>query len=440
MTGLMGFAGALCPLAPSLPVFYMLRGLQGLAGGAVTPLLITVALRYCPVKYRLFGFAAYALSSNFGPNMSLPIAGWSSDFGGLPGIFWNIVPFCALSMAALAYGLPKDPLRLDRFRGFDLAGLISGAASLAMLATAATQGNRLNWFGSPLFTILLVAGGLLFAFFLLNEWSHPSPIFKLQILSRPNFLFAVIGILVLVLVFLGVVIVPLEFLSEAHGYRPSDVGYLAIIIALPQLLILPLFSGVLSIERIDCRWVFISGMLLVACSCYMATFLTSEWVRDDFYFIVALLSFGEAMAILPLLMLVVDKMPPEDGPYVSAIFNSTKGSASILIGTIIEGFGRWRTAHHSSVLVSQLGRNPDAYQEHISALSSQLSGAIPDTGARASVTLRMMAEHVHLQSVTLAMADLYRLLLVIVFAMIVVTLTIPTRIFPPHLTAQNPTR
>lgn len=435
MTGLMAVAGALCPFATNLTTFYVLRGLQGLAGGAVTPLLITVALRYCPIQYRLFGFAAYALSSNFGPNMSLPIAGWSSDFGGLPGIFWNIVPFCALSMAALAYGLPKDPLRLDRFKGFDLVGVVSGAASLAMLATAATQGNRLNWFDSPLFTVLLVAGGLLFAFFLLNEWFHPAPIFKLQILSRPNFLFAVIGILVLVLVFLGVVIVPLEFLSEAHGYRPSDVGYLAIIIALPQLIILPLFAAILSNERVDCRWVFITGMLLVACSCYLATFLTSAWIRDDFYFIVALLSLGEAMAILPLLMLVVDKMPPDDGPYVSAIFNSTKGSASILIGTIIEGFGRWRTAHHSSVLVSQLGRNPNAYQEHVSALSTQLSGTIPEAGARSGVTLQMMAEHVHLQSVTLAMADLYRLLLAIVFAMIVVTLTIPTRIFPHRSTS-----
>jgi DHA2 family multidrug resistance protein len=440
MTGLMAVAGALCPFAPNLAIFYILRGVQGLAGGAVTPLLITVALRYCPPQYRLYGFAAYALSSNFGPNMSLPVAGWSSDYGGLFGIFWNIVPFCALSMAALAYGLPKDPLRLDRFKGFDIIGLITGAISLAMLVTAATQGDRLNWFDSPLFMLLMTGGGFLFAFFLLNEWFHPTPIFKLQILRRPNFLFAVIGILVLVVVFLGVVVVPLHFLSEAHGYRPGDAGNLALIIALPQLVILPLFSAILNIERVDCRWVFTGGMLLVAWSCYLATSLTSGWVRDDFYFIVALLSVGEAMAILPLLMLVVDQMPPDDGPYVSALFNSTKGFASVLIGTIIEGFGRWRIGHHSSVLVSQLGRQPEACREHLSAIGAHLAGAMPEPGARADVALEMLAEHVHLQSFTLAMADLYRLLLAIVFAMIVVTLTIPTRIYPPRAIAPKPPR
>jgi DHA2 family multidrug resistance protein len=440
MTGLMALAGFLCPFAPNLGVFYFLRGLQGLAGGAVTPLLITVALRYCPPQYRLYGFAAYALSSNFGPNMSLPIAGWSSDYFGLNGIFWNIVPFCMLSMAAVAYGLPKDPWRLDRFKNFDIVGVITGVVSLVMLALSATQGDRLNWFDSPLFSFLFIGGGFLFAFFLLNEWHHPAPIFKLQILGRPNFLFSVIGILVLVVVFLGVVVVPLEFLTEAQGYRPNDVGNLALIIALPQLLILPLISAILNIERVDCRWVFICGLILAGTSCYLASQLTSEWIRDDFYWIVALLSVGEAMAILPLLMLVVDQMPPDDGPYVSALFNSTKGFASILIGTIIAGFGRWRVAHHSSVLVSQLGRQPEPYHEHLAVVGGQLTSAVPEAGARADVALDMLAEHVHLQSATLAMADLYRLLLLIIAAMIVVTLTIPTRIYPPRSVAPQPPR
>ncbi|WP_448140330.1 MFS transporter [Sphingopyxis fribergensis] len=435
MTGAMALAGLFCPLAPNLPIFYFLRGVQGLAGGAVTPLLITVALRYCPPHYRLYGFAAYALSSNFGPNMSLPIAGWSSDYGGVFGIFWNIIPFCALAMAAIAYGLPRDPLRLDRFKGFDLIGVILGAVSLAMIVTAATQGDRLNWFDSPLFAFLSVGGGILFVLFLLNEWFHPAPIFKLQILARPNFLFSVIGILVLVVVFLGVVVVPLHFLGEAHGYRPADAGNLALIIALPQLVILPLISGLLNIERFDCRWVFIGGLILVAFSLYLSTSLTSEWMRSDFYAIVTLLSVGEAMAILPLLMLVVADMPPDDGPYVSALFNSTKGFASVLIGTIIEGFGRWRIGHHSSALVSQLGQRPASYEEHLATLSDHLAGAIPGPGDRADAALGMFAEHIHLQSVTLAMADLYRLLLIIVFAMIAVTLLLPTRVYPPRSVA-----
>lgn len=40
--------GVLCPLAPNLQVFLLLRALQGLCGGALPPLLMSVALRFLP--------------------------------------------------------------------------------------------------------------------------------------------------------------------------------------------------------------------------------------------------------------------------------------------------------------------------------------------------------------------------------------------------------
>ncbi|KAG1254729.1 hypothetical protein G6F66_014984 [Rhizopus arrhizus] len=55
--------GVLCPLAPNLPTFLLLRALQGLAGGALPPLLISVALRYLPPGIKLYGLAGYALTA-----------------------------------------------------------------------------------------------------------------------------------------------------------------------------------------------------------------------------------------------------------------------------------------------------------------------------------------------------------------------------------------
>lgn len=440
MTASMAILGLLCPFAPNIPTLYVLRAAQGLSGGALTPLLITVALRYCPPHYRLFGFAAYALSSNFGPNMSLPVAGWSSDYGGLLGIFWNIVPLCAIALAAIAYGIPTDPLRLDRFRTFDWLGVLTGVISISALTLAANQCDRLNWFSSPLFCLLVVGGGLLFCFFLLNEWFHPAPIFKLQILGRRNFLHSVIGIVALVVIFLGVIELPIYFLGEVKGYRPADIAPLALIIALPQLIILTLVSALLNIERVDCRWVFVLGLGLVAYSCYLASFITSDWVRSDFYFIVALLAVGEAMTILPILMIVVADMPPEDGPFISSMFNSMKGFSSVFIVTIIEGVGHICTQFHSSVMASQLGAHPTAYQTRLGVFDRHLAGAIGEQGARSDTSLGMLARQVEIQSYTLAMADIYRILLLITLAMILLTFVLPTRVRPPRTVAPAPLR
>jgi DHA2 family multidrug resistance protein len=109
-----------------------------------------------------------------------------------------------------------------------------------------------------------------------------------------------------------------------------------------------------------------------------------------------------------------------------------KGFASVLIATIIEGLGRLRTEHHSSILVSRLGQQPIAYQERLDIFDDHLANAIGEPASRADVSLEMLAHQVHVQSYTLAIADLYRLLLLITLGMIALTAFLPTRIHPPR--------
>jgi MFS transporter, DHA2 family, multidrug resistance protein len=63
--------GILCPFATNLLTLYVLRVLQGMAGGCLPPMLIIVALRYLPPKVKLYGLAGYALTATFGPSMSV---------------------------------------------------------------------------------------------------------------------------------------------------------------------------------------------------------------------------------------------------------------------------------------------------------------------------------------------------------------------------------
>ncbi len=65
----------LCPLAPNYETLMILRTLQGLAGGALPPMLMTVALRFLPPNVKLYGLAGYALTATFGPGLGTPLAG-----------------------------------------------------------------------------------------------------------------------------------------------------------------------------------------------------------------------------------------------------------------------------------------------------------------------------------------------------------------------------
>ena len=114
--GLFTLLGVLCPFAPNYESLLLMRILQGLAGGALPPMLMTVALRFLPANIKLYGLAGYALTATFGPGLGTPLAGLWTEYVGWQWTFWQIIVPCLIAMAMVACGIPQDPLSLERLR------------------------------------------------------------------------------------------------------------------------------------------------------------------------------------------------------------------------------------------------------------------------------------------------------------------------------------
>src|SRR5471032_2104673 len=80
--GIFTLLGVLCPFAPNYESLLLMRILQGLAGGALPPMLMTVALRFLPANVKLYGLAGYALTATFGPGLGTPLAGLWTEYVG----------------------------------------------------------------------------------------------------------------------------------------------------------------------------------------------------------------------------------------------------------------------------------------------------------------------------------------------------------------------
>ncbi|AIG04077.1 major facilitator family transporter [Pseudomonas fluorescens] len=410
--GLFTLLGVLCPLAPNYESLLLLRTAQGLAGGALPPMLMTVALRFLPANVKLYGLAGYALTATFGPSLGTPLAALWTEYVGWQWAFWQIVAPCLLAMAAVAYGLPQDPLRLERLRQFNWRGLLLGFPAICMLVIGILQGNRLDWFESPLITTLLVGGGLLLVLFMLNEWTHPMPFFKLQMLGLRNLSFALIVLAGVLVVLQAVIILPSSYLAQVQGYRPLQTAPVMLIMALPQLLALPLVAALCNLRWVDCRWVLGIGLGMLTLSCIGGAQLTSVWVRDEFYVLQLLQIFGQPMAVLPLLMLSTGSIVPTDGPFASAWFNTVKGLAAVVATGVIEVLTTHRLHFHSTMLVDALGNSPLA--------DSDATG---------------LAHRLHQQAVVLTASDLYYVMAGVAVALILLIFWMPTRIFPPRAPA-----
>ncbi|EXS68988.1 MFS transporter [Sphingobium sp. Ant17] len=198
--------GMLLPLAPDYGSLLTLRALQGLLGGAMTPLLMTAALRFLPPSIKLHGLGLYSLTATFAPNLATWLASaWVDDLGDWRLVYWQIIPAGLLALWAVWWGLPQDPVRTERFREIDWLGFATGPLGLALLAIGLLEGERLDWLHSPAIAAALISGAALFATFLISEWFHHLPFIKLQLLERRNFWLAFIVFMSILIVLLAAV-------------------------------------------------------------------------------------------------------------------------------------------------------------------------------------------------------------------------------------------
>jgi DHA2 family multidrug resistance protein len=409
------FFGLLCPFAPNLPTLYVLRILQGIAGGCLPPMLIIVALRYLPPNVKLYGLAGYALTATFGPALGTPLAALWTEYVNWRMAFWQIMPLGIVSCVAIQLGLPPDPLKLERFRSFNWIGFLTGFPAFAMLVIGLLQGDRLDWLNSGFICVMLFGGALLLVAFLVNEWFHPLPFFKLQLLSRRNFSHGLMTLVGAVILLVGVAVIPGQYLARIHAYRPLQTAPLSLLLAVPLLITLPLTAALLNLRRIDHRWVMTVGLCLMVTTCLMGSFMTSEWVRENFYWLQSLQILAQPMVIMAILMGVTTGLPPTEGPFASAMFNSVKAISAALATGLIEALGTDREHFHSHVLVDRLGNN--------ALITSQSIDATHGLGE--------LAHRIHEQAVVLTSADLYLVMAGVAIALLFLVPVLPVRIYPP---------
>jgi DHA2 family multidrug resistance protein len=418
------FLGFLCPFAPNLHTLYVLRALQGVAGGCLPPMLIIVALRYLPPKIKLYGLAGYALTATFGPALGTPLAALWTEYVGWQMAFWQIVPLGLVSCVAIYKGLPADPTKLERFRSFNWSGFILGYPAIAMLVIGFLQGDRLDWLNSTFISTMFYGGALLFVAFLINEWFHPLPFFGLRLLSRRNFAHGLLTLVGAVVLLVGVAAIPGQYLAQVHGYRPLQTAPLSLLVAIPLLIALPATAAVLNLRQVDHRWVMAIGLSLMATSCFMGSFMTSEWIRENFYWLQSLQIVAQPMVIMGILMGVTTGLPPTEGPFASAMFNTLKTFSGAAATGLIEGLGTACEHFHSSMLVDRLGNN--------ALITGQSIDAVHGLGE--------LAHRIHEQAVVLTSADLYRVMAGIAVAFLFVIPVLPVRIYPPWSTTPPSSR
>src|SRR3981189_3232985 len=353
---LCGTSSVPIPFSPNIEAIYALRLLQGLAGGLIIPLLMTTAFRVLTPEIRLYGLAVYALTATFTPALASTVAAFWTDIVDWRFVFLQTIPLCALAGALVWYCLQQDQPRYERFRMLDWRGALLLVIGTGALSTMLYQGDRLDWFNSSLICVLALVSALAIPLLLVNEWFHPLPFLKLQMLGRRNFAYGALGLCTFLVISQSGSTVPLRYLQEVQGYRPLQSNLITLEIAASQLVMLPAMALLLDYERVDARLVSLIGLGLILASCIGSSFLTVYWNRDQFYVWQLLQAVGQPMVVMPLLMMATNTVTnPADGPFLSALLNTARAIAEAAATWLLELIDRWRDALQSDHIAGQDG-------------------------------------------------------------------------------------
>ncbi|KAF9885265.1 hypothetical protein FE257_013063 [Aspergillus nanangensis] len=171
--GLLCIADVLCGLSQNAAMFYVFRGLAGVAGGGVTSLTMIIVSDIVTLEKRgqyqgILG-ASLGLGNVIGPFVAAAFTMRST----WRGFFWLIAPLAACSIVVgyflIPNNTPKGSLR-DNLRRIDYFGILFSSIGVIFLLIPISGGGSYFEWDSALVISMLVIGGCALVAFIVVEW------------------------------------------------------------------------------------------------------------------------------------------------------------------------------------------------------------------------------------------------------------------------------
>ncbi|MDR3521264.1 MAG: DHA2 family efflux MFS transporter permease subunit [Acidocella sp.] len=400
---------AACGLATSFPEMVALRAIQGFAGGVLIPLSLTAVITLLPERARPMGFSMFALTATMAPAIGPTIGGMITDLYGWRYIFFlNLIPG-AVMLPALFAGLDPSPMRLHKIRQGDWVGIITVAVGLACLQVVLEEGNKDDWFGSPLITRLSIISVLSLGAFIYNELRHKTPLVNLRLFKERNFSFAAVANVMLGFVlYAAVYLIPI-YLSQAHGYSARQAGEVMAWIGLPQLLIIPFMPWFM--KRFDLRWLLGFGFALFSVSCFMNLSLGPNDSGPQMLIPNLIRAVGQAFVFPPISAIATTGIARKDTGSASSLFNMMRNLGGAVGIAVVETFITNREKFHSAIITPEVSLLAPATQARLSALQHyfEMHGTA-STAAAHTQAVQAIGHIIQAQSYYFAYGDAFGLL------------------------------
>jgi EmrB/QacA subfamily drug resistance transporter len=394
LIGILSFVGAsaLCGLSRSMDQLVLFRLLQGIGGGAVLPIALTIIADLFPVEQRLriqgLFSGVWGLAAIVGPL----VGGALADHGAWRWIFFVNIPAGLVATLILTFAFKES--RIEAAGGaIDYAGIgLLSAASVVLLLLMFWGGHEFAWLSAPSFGLAALCAALLLLFARVETHTE-QPFLPFRLFSNRIISVATLGGFLLgISIFGTTAYVPL-FVQGVIGRSATTAGE-----ALMPYMVMWTVSSIIG-GRVALRWgyrpVTVTGMTLLAAGSFLLTRLDAHAAAPVVFVDMVVLGSGMGLTATMFIIAMQNAVArPLRGIVTSInIFTRNLGSAIGVSaqGAVLIGILDARLAHLPAAVrlrlptigdpqamldsASQAALGPEAHEALRQALSQAIHGA-----------------------------------------------------------------
>jgi DHA2 family multidrug resistance protein len=388
---------ALCGLARTLPMLVVYRAIQGFGAGALQPTQQAILRQTFPPEEPGMAMAMFALVIMVGPAVGPTLGGWIVDNYSWPWIFYINLPIGVVGtfMTYRFVHEPEDVLVANRKRAetmrknLDIAGIVLMCISVSTLQYVLEEGQRNDWFDSPLITALSAVAAISLVAFVIRELTAEAPVVNLRLFRDRTFASAtVIGGVMYAMLMGSMFLLPV-FMQELMGFDATQSGITLMPRTLAMMAVTPIIGRIYN--HVPPAIVVGAGAVFFVVGSYQLSHITLASGSADIVVPLLVTGVGFACLFIPLTTAALTFIPrPQlaDAAGLNSFVRQIGGSFGLTIfATVLSNYSKRASA---SVSWNVTDLRPDVVMR-LHAIATALQARGLDAGAAKAAALRAIA-------------------------------------------------
>ena len=327
MTALLLFTlgSALCATAGSIGMLIAFRVLQGLGGGMLMPLGMTILTRAAGPKRIGRLMAILGVPMLLGPIFGPILGGWLIERASWHWIFLINLPIGLGALAYAWFALERD--RPEPSETFDWLGMALMSPGLALFLYGVSSIPGEGTFFSTKVALPGTVGVAMMIAFVAHSFRPRHPLLDLRLFSNRNLTVAVITMFLFAGAFFGGLLLMPTYFQQVRGLSPLEAGWLVAPQGFGAMLTMPIAGSL--VDRIPVGRIVPFGLLLITAGMFSLTQLTATSSYWGFTIpVLFVMGLGMGATMMPIMTSALKTLRAHQVARGSTLLNITQQIAS----------------------------------------------------------------------------------------------------------------